>query len=87
VILPPFWAARLTAWFSFAESKFRVKAADSQQRRFDLLLEAMTEKILDQIMDMVENVSEDLPYDMLKVSLLETNILSAQEKMDILFNS
>jgi hypothetical protein len=51
----------------------------SQQRRFDLLLAAMPEKIL--IMDIVED------YDTLKACLLETHTLSDQEKMNILFKS
>jgi hypothetical protein len=54
------------AWFAVAESKFRETAANSQRRRLDLLLADMSEKILDQIMDVVENVPEDFPYDRLK---------------------
>jgi hypothetical protein len=47
VILPPYWAARLAAWFAFAEGKFREKDIISQWRRFDVLLAAKPEKILD----------------------------------------
>jgi hypothetical protein len=53
VILPAFWKARPAAWFAFAESQFREKAIISQRSRFDLLLAAMPEKILDQVMDVV----------------------------------
>ncbi len=59
----------------------------SPRQRFDLLLAAMPEKILDRIMDMVENVLEDFPYDTLKARLLETHSLSDQEKMNILHKS
>jgi hypothetical protein len=55
----------------------------SQQRRFDLLLAAMPEKIL--VINIVENMPEDYPYDTLKADLLETHTLSDHEKMDILF--
>jgi hypothetical protein len=55
----------------------------SQQRRFDLLLAAMPEKIL--VMDIVENMPEDYTYGTLKARLLETQTLSDQEKMGILF--
>jgi hypothetical protein len=57
----------------------------SQQRRFDLLLAAMPEKIL--VMDIVENMPEDYPYDTLKARLQEIHTLSYQEKMNILFKS
>jgi hypothetical protein len=86
-ILLPFWVARPAAWFAFAESKFRENAVFSQEQRFNLLLAAMPEKILDQIMDKVENVPEDSPYEMLNACLLETHTLSDQEKMDVLFKS
>ncbi len=58
-----------------------------QRHQFDRLFGAMPEKILDRIMDMVENVLEDFPYDTLKARLLETHSLSDQEKMDTLFKS
>ncbi len=47
----------------------------------------MPEKIMDQVMDVVDNVPEDFPYDMLKARLLETHTLSGHEKMDVLFKS
>ena len=87
VTLPPFWAARPAAWFAFAESKFREKAIISQRRRFDLLLAAMPEKILDQVMDVVDNIPEDFPYDTLKSRLLESHTLSDHEKLEILYKS
>jgi hypothetical protein len=46
---------KTAAGFVFAESKFLEKAMVSQRRRFDLLVD-MPEKILDQIMDVVNNV-------------------------------
>jgi hypothetical protein len=87
VILPPFWVASPAAWFAFAESKFREKAIISQWRRFDLLLAAMPEKILDQVMDVVDNIPEDFPYDILKSRLLETHTLCNHEKLEILNKS
>jgi hypothetical protein len=54
--------------------------------RFDLLLAAMPEKILDQV-DVVHNVLEDFFYDMLKARLLETRTLSDHKKLDVLYKS
>jgi hypothetical protein len=87
VILLPFWAARLAAWFAYAQSKFCKKALNSQQKGFNLLLAAIPENILDNIMDVVDSVSEDFPYNILKEWLLEPHMLSDQEKLDVLFKS
>jgi hypothetical protein len=73
--LLPFWAARPAAWFAYAESKFCKKAVTSQQRHFDLLLAAILEKILDNIMDVVNNIPEDFLYKVLKSRLLETHFV------------
>jgi hypothetical protein len=77
VILPLFWASRPAAWFGFARRRWFLR-----QRRFDLLLAAMPEKIL--VMNIVENMPEDYPHD---TRLLETHTLSDLEKMGILFKS
>ncbi len=61
------------AWFAFTDSMFWEKAAVSQRQRFDLILAAMPEKILDRIMDMVDNLPEDFPHDTLKARLLWVN--------------
>jgi hypothetical protein len=62
----------------------QVKGEGHQRRRFDLLLAVMPEKILDQVMEMVDNIPEDFPYDTLKTSLLEARTLS---KLEILYKS
>jgi hypothetical protein len=87
VILPPFWTTRPAAWFIFVESKFREKNIISQRRRFDFLLAALPERVLDQVMDVVDNISEDFPYDVLKSRLLETHTLSDHEKLEVLYKS
>ncbi len=47
----------------------------------------MPEKILDQVMDVVDNISEDFPLDTLKSRLLESHTLSDHEKLEILYKS
>ncbi len=42
---------------------------------------------MDQVMDVVDNVPQDFPYNMLKARLLETHTLSDHEKKDVLFKS
>jgi hypothetical protein len=74
-------------WFAFAESKFREKTIISQWRRFELLLAAMLEKVLEQVMDSMDNIPEDFPYDTLKSCLLEAHTLLDHKKLDVLFKS
>jgi hypothetical protein len=45
------------------------------------------EKVLDQIMDVVDNILEDFPCDTLKSRLLETHTLSDHEKLIVLYQS
>jgi hypothetical protein len=64
------------------------KAIISQWRRFDLLLAAMPEKILDQVMDMVDSMSEDFPYDMLYIGPSSgAHTLPDHEKLDVFYKS
>jgi hypothetical protein len=69
------------------ESKFREKAIISQRRWFDLLLTALPEKVLDQVMDVVDSVPEDFSCDTLKSHLLESHTLSIHEKLEVLNES
>jgi hypothetical protein len=47
----------------------------------------MPEKILDQVMNVVDNIPEDFPYDTLKSRLLQSHTLSDHEKLEILYKS
>jgi hypothetical protein len=46
---------------AFVQSKFREKAINSQRQWFDLLLAALPEKVLDQVMDVVDNIQRTSP--------------------------
>jgi hypothetical protein len=54
-------------------------------RKFNLWLATLPEKVLELAMDIVDNVPADFPSDTLKDYLLETHMLSDQEKLDVLF--
>jgi hypothetical protein len=55
VILPPFWAVRLSAWFAFTESKFRKKAMVTQRLHCTLQHIALENSFVDPDLD---------PYDL-----------------------
>ena len=54
---------------------------------FDLLLAALPEATLAQVMDVVNNVPAVNPFSILKARLLEAHVVSDQEKMDALFHA
>jgi len=52
---------------------------------FNLLVAALPETTLAQVMDIINNIPAVNPFDVLKLKLLEAQLLSDQEKMDVLF--
>jgi hypothetical protein len=52
---------------------------------FDLLVVALPETTLAKVMDIINNIPAVNPFDVLKLRLLEAQLLSDQEKMDALF--
>jgi hypothetical protein len=83
--LPVFWISVPAAWFAFAEAKFQTSNITSQRVMFDLLVAAIPEKNLSQVMDIINNIPAFNPYEVLKLRLFEAHVLSDQEKMDALF--
>jgi hypothetical protein len=83
--LPAFWILEPAAWFALAEAKFRTSNITSQRVMFDLLVAALPEKNLSQVMDIIKNIPAINPFEVLKLRLLEAHVLSDQEKMDALF--
>ncbi len=85
VDLPAFWISELAAWFALAEAKFPNSNITSQRVMLDLLVPALPEKNLSQVMDIIKNIPAINPFEVLKLRLLEAQVLSDQEKMDALF--
>jgi hypothetical protein len=83
--LPAFWISEPAAWFALAEAKFRTSNITSQRVMFDLLVAALPEMNLSQVMDIIKNIPVINPFEVLKLRLLEAHVLSDQEKMDALF--
>ncbi len=83
--LSTFWISEPAAWFALAEAKFRTSNITSQRVMFDLLVAALPEKHLSQVMDIIKAIPAINPYEVLKLRLLEAHLLSDQEKMDALF--
>jgi hypothetical protein len=79
--LPTFWISEPAAWFALAEAKFGTSNTTNQRVMFDLLVAALPEKNLSQVMDIIKNIPAINPFKVLKLRLLEAHMLSDQEKM------
>jgi hypothetical protein len=82
--LPTFWTTRPRAWFTYIESRFRLRGIADEQIQFDHVLSALPEDMVGQILDLVEAAPEATPYTFLKARILETHQLSDYENFDML---
>ena len=82
--LPVFWKHRPAAWFTFIESRFRLRNIMDEASRLDHVLSALPEDMVGQILDLVEAAPAATPYTFLKERILETHQLSDYEKFDLL---
>jgi hypothetical protein len=65
--LPAFWISELAAWFALAEARFQTSNITSQRVMFDLLVAALPEKNLSQVMDIIKNIPAINPFEVLKL--------------------
>jgi hypothetical protein len=82
--LPAFWPSRPRAWFTYIESRFRLRHIADEQVQFDHVLSALPEDMVGQILDLVEAPPEATLYTFLTARILETHQLSDYEKFDML---
>ena len=61
--LPTFWISELAAWFALAEAKFGTSNTTNQRVMFDLLVAALPEKNLSEVMDIIPAIN---PFKVLK---------------------
>lgn len=82
--LPPFWTSRPRAWFTFVESRFRLRGIEDDQTKFDHVLSALPAEMVSQVIDIVDTLPEADLYNFFKEQLLQTHQLSDYEKFDAL---
>ncbi len=82
--LPPFWTRRPRAWFTFAESRFRLRSIEDEQQRFDHVLSALPAEMVSQVIDLVDTLPAENQYEYFKDQLLDIHQLSDYEKFDML---
>ena len=68
--LADYWGNRPTLWFAQAEGNFELYGETSSRRKFFRVLNALPEDITRQVADLIEQVPDDNPYELLKGRLL-----------------
>lgn len=80
--LTPFWIRKPAAWFAWAESSFNRCHVDDTRARFDLVLTALSEDMLDRIGSVLATVDElPDPYETLKGRLMEMFAVDPMDRM------
>jgi hypothetical protein len=80
--LAPFWTRKPAAWFALAESSFNRCNVQDARARFDLVLPALSEDILDRIESVLAAVDElPDPYETLKGRLMEMFVVDSMDRM------
>ncbi len=52
--LPPFWTSRPRAWFTYVESRFRLRRITDDQQMFDHVLSDLPAEMVSQVIDVVD---------------------------------
>jgi hypothetical protein len=82
--LQPFWTTRPRAWFTFVESRFRLRGIEDDQSRFDHILSALPAEMISQVINIVDTMPAAGLYEHFKNQFLEVHQLSDYEKFDVL---
>jgi hypothetical protein len=82
--LPPFWTSRPRAWFTYVESRFRLRRITDDQQMFDHVLSALPAEMVSQVIDVVDALPAAVQYEFFKNELLNIHQLSHYEKFDML---
>jgi len=82
--LPPFWTSRPRAWFTYVESRFRLRGIDDDQQKFDHVLSALPAEMVSQVIDLMDTLPEVNQYEFFKSQILDIHELSDYEKFDML---
>jgi hypothetical protein len=75
---------RPIAWFTYIESRFRLRRITDDQQMFDHMLSALPAEMVSQLTDVMDTLPEEGQYEYFKNQLLSIHQLSDYEKFDML---
>jgi hypothetical protein len=77
--LPPFWTSRPRAWFTYVESRFRLRRITDNQQMFGQVLSALPAEMVSQVIDVVDALPAAGQYEFFKNELLNIHQLCLRE--------
>ncbi|CAE1255955.1 unnamed protein product [Acanthosepion pharaonis] len=83
--IPAFNTTNTKSWFVQIQALFDAKRITSQRTRYCYLVEKLPADIVEEVMDLLENVPDDNPYDRLKEAILKRTSASNEAMLRNLF--
>ena len=83
---PPFWVSNPRAWFLHLESAFALKGITRQLVKYQHVVSALPQAVTEEVLDILENIPSEAPYDILKTAIIKRTTSSDKERIRKLFH-
>ena len=84
--LPTFWSKQPRTWFAQAESQFAIRNIKTQETKFHYVVASLDQDTATRVLDILEDIPSDDPYQALKDRLLDSFQLSEYERASALLH-
>ncbi|XP_065290474.1 uncharacterized protein [Dermacentor albipictus] len=85
--LPPYWDRNPAVWFLQAESQFILSGVRTEQRKYHLVVSALSPAAAEEVADLLSGPPPATPYSDLKAVLLERTTTSQRARMQQLLSA
>ncbi|XP_065295035.2 uncharacterized protein [Dermacentor albipictus] len=85
--LPPYWDRNPAVWFLQAESQFILSGVRTEQRKYHLVVSALSPTAAEEVADLLSGPPSVTPYSDLKAALLERTTTSQRARMQQLLSA
>ncbi|XP_065295292.1 uncharacterized protein [Dermacentor albipictus] len=85
--LPPYWDRNPAVWFLQAESQFILSGVRTEQRKYRLVVLALSPTAAEEVADLLSGPASATPYSDLKAVLLERTTTSQRARMQQLLSA
>ncbi|XP_065291502.1 uncharacterized protein [Dermacentor albipictus] len=85
--LPPYWDRNPAVWFLQAESQFILSGVRTEQRKYHLVVSALSPTAAEEVADLLSGPPPATPYSDLKAALLERTTTSQRARMQQLLSA
>ncbi|XP_075533149.1 uncharacterized protein LOC142566176 [Dermacentor variabilis] len=85
--LPPYWDRNPAVWFLQAESQFILSGVRTEQRKYHLVVWALSPTAAEEVADLLSGPASATPYSDLKAALLERTTTSQRARMQQLLSA